>query len=104
MSTVIVRDPDGETLAFACSTLDFSEQAVALDRITSGKGRLLAYYFGEGNRAVVLEFGDFRLRGMLRTAWKDGERFWRVQITPVPVEQRDIAVAPVEADAAVVSR
>jgi hypothetical protein len=83
MGTVIVREPNGEALALACSTVDAGGQAVVLDRVTSGKGRLLRYYFGEGNRAVVLEMGDFRLRGMLRTAWQGGERRWRVQLERV---------------------
>ena len=70
MGMVIVREPNGRPLGVAYSSVDAGAQAVALDRITSGKGRLLGYYFGEGNRAVELESGDFRLRGMLRRPGK----------------------------------
>lgn len=83
MGTVIVREPSGRILGVADSRVDATAHAVVLDRITNGKGRLLGYYFGEGSRSVELESGDFRLRGMLRTAWEDGERKWRVQLQPL---------------------
>jgi len=102
MGTVIVREPNGDALALACSAVDVSGQAVVLDRVTSGKGRLLLYYFGEGNRAVILEMGNYRLRGRLRTAWQAGERRWGVQLERVGTMPQDASPSRAEANVAAV--
>ncbi len=55
-------------------------QTLELDRVVQGKGQLLHYFFGRGKRAVIVEAGDFRLRGMLATQWLGQERLWQVTL------------------------
>ena len=83
MRTVIVRDVDGRPLARAFLSTTNDGPRVNLDRVLEGKGELLSHYFGKGLRAVLLESGDFRLRGMLSTRWLGSERGWFIDLRPV---------------------
>ena len=83
MDFVNVCEPGGKLLARATAGPVDGEGAFLLERVAAGKGRLLGYYFGRGNRAVEVESGDFRLRGSLRTSWAANERRWKVQMQPL---------------------
>ena len=78
---VTILDDDGEELA-TCVELFEGPRGLLVTRVLSGKGRLLTHYFARGSRSVQLEFGMFRLSGLLETAWRDGEREWRVRLEP----------------------
>jgi hypothetical protein len=84
--TVTLRDSDGNDLATALLSLENAGPRLALERVLAGRGTLLRHYFGKGLRAVMLESGDFRLRGKLSTRWAGGERVWFVELQPVVVQ------------------
>ncbi len=74
-----VLDEQGSFLATAVMRPADGGRALLLSRVV-GKGRLLGYYFGRGGRKVLIETGDFRLRGRLRTRWLENERLWIVDL------------------------
>jgi hypothetical protein len=79
-SMIRILGDDGIELASGMISRALDPVVLTVDRITSGKGRLLHYYFGQGRRHVVADLGDFRLRGNLRTRWQDGERRWEIRL------------------------
>jgi hypothetical protein len=80
---VTIFDEDGNELAFGVGGTEAGHRgALTIERIVTGKGRLLGYYFGKGARAVSAEAGGFRLRGTLATEWRDGRRVWWVLLRP----------------------
>ena len=73
---------DGSELASGIRSEILNPAVLTVDRVTSGKGRLLHYYFGQGRRHVVADLGEFQLRGNLHTRWQDGERRWEIRLRP----------------------
>jgi hypothetical protein len=72
-----------------------ADRTLEFDRIVRGKGHLLHYFFGRGKRAVIVESGEFRLRGILATRWLGQERLWQVSLEePRPV--RTIVAATID--------
>jgi hypothetical protein len=80
---------DGTELASGVINHALDPVVLVVDRVISGKGRLLQYYFGQGRRHVVADLGDFRLRGNLRTRWQDGERRWEIRLRPASRDSAD---------------
>lgn len=86
---------DGNEIAAALLNQVHDPVVLVVDRVTSGKGKLLQYYFGQGRRHVVADLGDFRLRGSLRTRWQDGERRWEIRLHSAGESE---AIAPATAE------
>jgi hypothetical protein len=76
----VIYGDDGRQLAVATVRPADDLRIYGISRVASGKGRLLQYYFGQGRRAVDLQVGDFRLKGVLRTEWLGHERLWLVAL------------------------
>jgi hypothetical protein len=88
-TTATVRDGAGNALAHCLVQTCAPNRQLSLV-ILEGKGKLLGYYFTQGERDVVLELGNLRLAGRLATRWAGGRREWNVvlrkaQVAP-PVE------------------
>lgn len=75
---VKILDADGTPLTTA-ATRTLEEGAVALSDVEDAWA-LLDYYFGRGERLVVIELGGATVEGTLDTRWIDAERVWWVQI------------------------
>lgn len=80
---VRVLDADGTPLTTAMSRDEGSDGAVALIDVHD-PGVLLDYYFGRGERIVVMELPELvpplTVEGTLETWWLAGERVWQVYI------------------------
>ena len=71
----------GEPLATARLQGGREGMTLRIDHLVRGKGRLFKYYFSEGRRDVVVEWGCFRLNGGLATKWGGNCRLWQVRLT-----------------------
>lgn len=80
---VTICGRDGRRLAVATTGPATGDLRVVLDRVLSGKGCLLAYFFGKGLRGVFLQSGELRLKGRLSTHWMNSERHWFVDLQPI---------------------
>ncbi|HEY5476603.1 MAG TPA: hypothetical protein VIK11_07785 [Tepidiformaceae bacterium] len=83
---ITLLSDSGKELATGMLKAGRADRTLELDRVIRGKGQLLHYFFGRGRRAVLVEVGDFRLRGVLATRWIGSERLWQVALeVPRPV-------------------
>lgn len=73
---------DGEELAVAAASVSnrIEAMAIVLERLERGAGDLLRYYFGRGQRLVVVHVDGFRFTGTLRTRWADSRRIWTIEL------------------------
>ena len=76
--TVVIRDPAGNQIASVQLSPKSDDNAIVVERVMEGRGRLLNYYFGKGMRQVTVESEVFLLPGVLKTHWAKNERKWRV--------------------------
>jgi hypothetical protein len=80
---VRVLDSDGTPLTTAITRAVEDDGAVILAEVDD-PGVLIDYYFGRGERLVVMELSDSRtsvtVEGTLETWWIGGERRWQVYI------------------------
>ncbi len=80
VAMITLLSDSGRELAAGTVRPGHSGQTLELDHVVRGKGQLLHYFFGRGKRAVIVEAGDFRLRGTLATRWLGQERRWEVAL------------------------
>lgn len=76
---VRVLDADGTPLTSAVSGGEEEAGAVSLADVES-PGALMTFYFGRGERQVVLEYPGFTVEGTLETWWIGGARQWQIFI------------------------
>ena len=81
---ITICDRGGRTLAVARPCPPAGDLRLTIDRVLSGKGVLLSYFFGRGLRDVAVHVGMLRLKGRLSTRWTDTERLWFVDLQPLP--------------------
>jgi len=78
-----VLDADGTPLTIAMTCANEDDGAVALADIDD-PAVLMHYYFGRGERLVVMELPNLSpvmmIEGTLETWWVGGERVWQVYI------------------------
>jgi hypothetical protein len=78
-----VLDSDGALLTLATTRADEEDDAVILAEVDD-PGVLLNYYFGRGQRLVVMEIREpgawQTVEGTLETWWIAGERRWQVYV------------------------
>ena len=76
-------DADGTPLTNAMTRAEGDDGAVVLDEVDD-PGVLLDYYFGRGERLVIMELPDLTpvlmIEGSLETWWVAGERIWQVYV------------------------
>jgi len=80
--TVRVLDTDGTPLTWAVTGTTADDGAVVLDEVDA-PGVLIAYYFGRGERLVLVELPEApeqTVEGTLETWWRGGERTWQVYV------------------------
>jgi len=77
---VVIRGLDGEELAVAVAVVNPAEPVLTFTHVLSGKGRLLADYFQDHLRSVIIDCGEFQLRGALSTRWIENHRVWAVEL------------------------
>jgi hypothetical protein len=77
---VVIRGLDGEELAVAVPVVNPAEPLLTFTDVVSGKGRLLADYFQDHLRSVIVDCGEFQLRGALSTRWIENHRVWAVEL------------------------
>ena len=80
--TVRVLDTDGTPLTWAVTGSTSDDGAVTLDEVDE-PGVLIAYYFGRGERLVLVELPavpEATVEGTLETWWRGGERTWQVYV------------------------
>jgi hypothetical protein len=81
--TVRVLDADGTPLTIAMTRAESADGAVTLAEIED-PGVLMDYYFGRGERLVVMELPDLTpallVEGTLETWWIASERVWQVYV------------------------
>jgi hypothetical protein len=82
MRNVTISRIDGDVLARVVLSDLAGGPKLSIDKVVTGKGRLLHHYFGQGLRSVRLEAGDFQLNGTLSTRWCGSERRWFVELRP----------------------
>ena len=80
---VRLLDADGTPLTAATTRAEGADGAVVLDEI-GDPGVLLDYYFGRGERLVMMELPDLTpplmIEGTLETWWIAGARVWQVYV------------------------
>ena len=80
---VRLLDADGTPLTAATTCADDADGAVVLDEIEA-PDILMDYYFGRGERLVVMELPTLTpvqmIEGTLETWWIAGERVWQVYV------------------------
>ena len=80
---VRLLDADGTPLTAAMTCADDADGAVVLDEIEE-PGVLMDYFFGRGERLVVMELPELTpvqmIEGTLETWWIAGERVWQVYV------------------------
>ena len=75
-----VLDTDGTPLTWAVAGATDDDGAVILDEVAE-PGDLIDYYFGRGERLVLVELPDvpeLTVEGTLETWWLGGARTWQV--------------------------
>lgn len=76
---VRILDADGTPLTTARTReLDGTDEVGLSD--VEDAWALLDYYFGRGERLVVLDLGGVTVEGTLDTRWVSAERIWWVQV------------------------
>jgi hypothetical protein len=94
---VRVLDADGTPLTTAVSGVGAEAGAVILAEVES-PGALMTFYFGRGERQVVLEFPDLTVEGMVETWWIGGQRVWQIFVDrPLATLGLDGSVRPEQA-------
>jgi hypothetical protein len=73
---VRILDADGTPLTTA-TTQVADDGRLALDEIDD-PGTLMDYYFGRGERLVVVDVAGSMLEGLLDTRWQSADRAWWV--------------------------
>jgi hypothetical protein len=76
---VSVLDADGRPLAAAITCAEADPEVLFLVDVDS-QALLLNYYFGRGERAVMLEVDGAIIHGSLGTSWGGNERRWSVEV------------------------
>ena len=80
---VRLLDADGTPLTTAMTCAEAADGAVKLDEVGE-PGELMDYYFGRGERLVVMELPNqtpvVMIEGTLETWWVAGERVWQVYV------------------------
>ena len=80
---VRLLDADGTPLTTAMTRAEDDDGAVILDEVRD-PSVLLDYYFGRGERLVVMELPDQTpvemIEGTLETWWIAGDRVWQVYV------------------------
>jgi hypothetical protein len=78
-----VLDADGTLLTVAMTRAEEDDGAVVLAEVED-PGVLLDYYFGRGERLVVMELPELTpvlmVEGSLETWWVAGQRVWHVYV------------------------
>ena len=80
---VRLLDADGTPLTAATTRAEDADGAVVLDEIED-PGVLMDYYFGRGERLVMMELPNLTpalmIEGTLETWWIAGARVWQVYV------------------------
>ena len=76
---VRVLDADGTPLTAAVSGVQTETEAVTLAEIEQ-PSVLMTFYFGRGERQVVLEYRERTVAGTLETWWVGGGRIWQIYV------------------------
>jgi hypothetical protein len=80
---VRVLDADGTPLTFAMTRAEEDDGAVTLAEVED-PGVLMDYFFGRGERLVVMELPNLNpvlmIEGTLETWWVASERVWQVYV------------------------
>ena len=80
---VRLLDADGTPLTTATTRTEDDDGAVVLDEVRD-PGVLLNYYFGRGERLVIMELSNQTavemIEGTLETWWIASERVWQVYV------------------------
>jgi hypothetical protein len=78
-----VLDADGTPLTTAMTRAEETDGAVSLTEVEA-PGILLDYYFGRGERLVVMELAELSpplmIEGSLETWWVGGTRIWQIYV------------------------
>jgi len=77
---VRILDADGTPLTTATTRATEEEDALALADVDD-PGALMDYYFGRGERLVVVDLNGSTLEGMLDTRWQSIDRIWWVGLS-----------------------
>lgn len=80
--TVKVLDTDGTPLTWAVTGATGDDGAVLLEEVDE-PSVLIAYYFGRGERLVLVEMPEvpeLTVEGTLETWWRGGARTWQVYV------------------------
>jgi hypothetical protein len=85
-SLASILDLDGNEIAIADVNMDDAPGVLEVQRVVDGRDRLFHYYFRAGMRHVVVDCGDVRLPGTLRTRWHGTTRLWHVHLRLATVE------------------
>jgi hypothetical protein len=76
---VRVLDTDGTPLTTAMTRAVSEDGAVKLADVED-QSILIDYYFGRGERLVVMELDELTVEGTLETWWLGGERVWQIYV------------------------
>ena len=75
-----IQDADGTPLTTALVGVVGGDDEISLDEIDD-PSVLMDYYFGRGERWIVVEIDGITQEATLDTRWLSGERVWWAQIT-----------------------
>jgi hypothetical protein len=95
---VTVFDADGRPLTDATAQAEHRSRVILAD--VESPGVLLQYYFGRGERRVMVELDATLVDGSIETCWQGTDRAWWVDVeTPAP-RARIPAASPDAAESA----
>ncbi len=86
---VRILDADGILLTTATAGPFDDEGMIMLDEVDD-HGILIDYYFGSGERLVVVECDGRTVEGLLDTRWRSANRLWWIGVSP-PQAARTLA-------------
>ena len=95
---VTVFDADGQPLTDATAQVEHRSRVILVD--VESPGVLLQYYFGRGERRVMIELGATLVDGSIETRWRGTGRAWWVDLETPTGRARIPAAAPDLAESA----
>jgi hypothetical protein len=92
-----IYDPDGQRIAEATLELPTNGTTAQLHHVKKGAD-LLNFYFGKGQRWVLVDTPDGQVRGRLHTRWEGMRRAWEITLQMPSMTRAAVPMLPMMAE------